>query len=305
MKIVIVGFGVQGKKRAIVAGKNCVAIVDPYEKGAHFKNIFEVPLDLFDAAMVCTPDSKKNEIIFYLLDNKKHILVEKPLLDSKHIKLTDIIKLSKIKNVTCYTAYNHRFEPHFINFKKFLENEEIGKPYYIRLFYGNGTARLVKESEWRDNEGGVLYDLASHLLDTYMFWFGKKNLINLKSFMGNKFENKSHDHILFGADSSPRLSAEISMISWRNQFFADFYFEHGSIHIDSLCKWGPSKLTFRKRKFPSGKPKEIVKVITKNDPTWENEFKYFKKLCEKRMNNISNDIWIQKQLKNLSKELQK
>ena len=34
------------------------------------------------------------------------------------------------------------------------------------MFYGNGTARLVRDSAWRDQGAGVLPDLGSHLLDT-------------------------------------------------------------------------------------------------------------------------------------------
>ena len=47
---------------------------------------------------------------------------------------------------------------------------------------------------------------------------------------------------------------------WRNTFKCDLIFEKGSIHVDSLCKWGP-KFTIRHRKFPSGKPREINKTL--------------------------------------------
>ena len=119
--------------------------------------------------------------------------------------------------------------------------------------------------------------------------------------MDNRFENKSHDHIVFGFHGSPKLTAEISMISWRNHFFADFYFENGSMHIDSLCKWGPSKFTYRKRVLPSGIPLQETMTLKRKDPTWLQEHNYFKNLCKKKNSNIDNDIWIQKQLKNLSK----
>ena len=173
MKFIIVGFGVQGKKRAKVAGKNCVAIVDPFEKKADYKSVFDVPLELFDAAMICTPDSQKNEIIIHLLKKNKHVLVEKPLLDDKKINLQHIKKLCERKKLTCYTAYNHRFEPHFINIKKILESKILGKIYYCHLFYGNGTARLVRKNKWRDKGLGVIQDLGPHLMDTILFWFKK------------------------------------------------------------------------------------------------------------------------------------
>ena len=47
-----------------------------------------------------------------------------------------------------------------------------GRIYRCRMFYGNGTARLVRDSAWRDQGAGVLPDLGSHLLDTARFWFG-------------------------------------------------------------------------------------------------------------------------------------
>ena len=47
----------------------------------------------------------------------------------------------------------------------------LGKVYHCRMFYGNGTARLVRDSAWRDKGAGVLPDLGSHLLDTINFWF--------------------------------------------------------------------------------------------------------------------------------------
>ena len=72
----------------------------------------------------------------------------------------------------CYTAYNHRFEPHFVRMRDLIASGELGTIYRCRMFYGNGTARLVRDSAWRDQGAGVLPDLGSHLLDTCRFWFG-------------------------------------------------------------------------------------------------------------------------------------
>ena len=39
-----------------------------------------------------------------------------------------------------------------------------------------------------------------------------------------------------------------------------------------------------------------------NDPTWSPEYEYFfKMLRERKKNNLSNDIWINKNLKNINK----
>jgi len=81
MRVVVVGLGVQGKKRTAVAGKDVVAIVDPSVVGASHKNIGDIPLADYDAALLCTPDGVKIDLLTYLLGNGKHALVEKPLLD--------------------------------------------------------------------------------------------------------------------------------------------------------------------------------------------------------------------------------
>src|SRR4051794_36261580 len=82
MKVIVVGLGVQGNKRLRVAGTDVVAVVDPVNPAATVKKVEQVPIDSYDAALVCTPDSVKIELLTYLLSSKKHVLVEKPLLHS-------------------------------------------------------------------------------------------------------------------------------------------------------------------------------------------------------------------------------
>ena len=73
----------------------------------------------------------------------------------------------------------------------------------------------------------------------------------------NKFENNSPDHaILISKNNGIFIELEMSLLSWRNTFSCQIIGEKGSIHIDSLCKWGPSTFLLRKRKFPSGIPFE-------------------------------------------------
>ena len=173
MRVVVVGLGVQGHKRRDVAGKECVATVDPVNPEAQYKRLEDVPLDSYDAALVCTPDEAKIALLTHLLSNKKHLLVEKPLFADEPAELLRLKQLAEKNRTVCYTAYNHRFEPHFVRMKELLESGRLGQIYCIRMFYGNGTARLVRDSAWRDQGAGVLPDLGSHLLDTALFWFGE------------------------------------------------------------------------------------------------------------------------------------
>ena len=79
MRVIVVGLGVQGVKRRKVAGRECVATVEIKDGEGDFSSIEEVPLDIFDAAILCLPDDQKLTTIRYLISKCKHVMVEKPL----------------------------------------------------------------------------------------------------------------------------------------------------------------------------------------------------------------------------------
>src|SRR4051812_45250179 len=172
MRVIVVGLGVQGHKRREFAGSDFVATVDPYNDKADYQRVEDVPLSSYDAALACIPDRPKIEVLTYLLSHGKHVLVEKPLWAESDGEIAKLEALARTTNAFCYTAYNHRFEPHFMRMRDLVRSGELGEIYRCRMFYGNGTARLVRESAWRDEGAGVLPDLGSHLLDTAKYWFG-------------------------------------------------------------------------------------------------------------------------------------
>ncbi len=292
MRVIVVGLGIQGKKRAAIAQADLVATVDPISPEADYKDIREISLESYDAALLCTPDEAKEEIIEYLLSHDKHVLVEKPLL----VTAQQAEKLSSLSSkAICYTAYNHRFEPHFVKMKEVLDSGRLGKIYSCRMFYGNGTARDVRNSPWRDKGNGVIKDLGSHLLDTILFWFGDDSR-SFSKLTEHCFENKAPDHATFHSEGTPYMQLEMTLLSWRNHFTCDIFAEFGSAHIESLCKWGPSHFILRNRTLPSGRPTEECVTLVQPDPTWELEYRYFKEICKKGSGNILNDIWIAKNL---------
>lgn len=299
MRTVVIGLGTQGKKRAKVAGTDLVATIDPVATGVDFRAIEHVPLDRYDAALVCTPDNAKPAILSYLLENQKHILVEKPLLGDATVSLAQLKALAERQKVACYTAYNHRFEPHIVRLKKILDAGWLGKIYRVKFFYGNGTARDVRNSAWRDSGMGVLSDIGSHLLDWTLFLFGPPDA-PARTWSADRCENRAYDHYQFGFPGKPAIDYEMSLLSWRNTFRLDLFAENGSVHVDGLCKWGPSTYTQRHRVLPSGRPTEESSTLICTDPTWEEEYRHFCKLCQSPATNLANDIWISSVLQGLA-----
>ena len=306
MRVIVVGLGVQGHKRQRFAGPDFVASVDINNKQAHYPDIRKVPPDSYDAALLCVPDSAKLELLEYLIGHGKHALVEKPLVADDEGALKKLEQQARAKNVVIYVAYNHRFEPHFVRMRDLVASGALGRIYRCRMFYGNGTARLVRNSDWRDQGAGVLDDLGSHVLDTARFWFGDIG-DEFSIVSADRFENRSPDHVVFAATrANPQLEFEMTLLSWRNHFTCDVFAENGSAHISSLCKWGPSEFTHRARILPSGRPPEQAVTLIQEDPTWALEYEHFKKLCdERRPTDLSNDIWLNRTLRGLGAEAAK
>jgi scyllo-inositol 2-dehydrogenase (NADP+) len=301
MRVIIVGYGVQGKKRLRIAGSEGVGFVDPVAPDAPWKDVREVPPEEYDAALVCTPDAPKIEILSHLLERGKHVLVEKPLHAACEDDLDRLELLARRSGAVCYTAYNHRFEPHYMRMRDLIQSGELGRIYRCRMFYGNGTARLVRNSAWRDQGAGVLPDLGSHLLDTARFWFGDiGDAFQLLSV--NRFENRAPDHVVIASETaSPKLELEMTLLSWRNHFTCDIFAEKGSAQIESLCKWGPTTFTKRTRILPSGRPTEDAITLVQDDPTWAAEYAHFKDLvARKSVTDLSSDRWLLRVLGKLS-----
>jgi predicted dehydrogenase len=305
LRVIVVGLGVQGYKRRKFAGADFVASVDPVNPEADFKAAQDVPLDRYDAVLACIPDAPKFELLSWFLSRGKHVLVEKPLWTERAEDIETLQKIAHDNRVVCYTAYNHRFEPHYVRMRDLIASGELGRIYSCRMFYGNGTARIVRESAWRDQGAGVLPDLGSHLLDTCHFWFGDI-ADDFRLAAVNRFENRSPDHVVIHSEKNhPRIELEMTMLMWRNHFTCDILAEKGTAHIESLCKWGPTSFRKRTRILPSGRPPEEEVTLVQDDPTWELEYAYFKNLCtRKALPDLSSDLWLWRTLNRLGVEAQ-
>src|SRR4029077_19523788 len=99
------------------------------------------------------------------------------------------------------------------------------------------------------------------------------------------------------------LELEMTLLNWRNHFTCDLFAENGSAHIQSLCKWGPSSFTFRRRVLPSGRPPEETITLAQDDPTWDIEYAHFKSLCAAgHQTDLSRDIRLNQMLRALGRD---
>jgi predicted dehydrogenase len=299
VRLVVAGLGVQGHKRVRFAGESVVATVDPVAPGATHTAIEQVPVADYDAAMLCVPDAAKPAVLGHLVRAGKHVLVEKPLIGPGALDLAALEREARERGVAVYAAYNHRFEPHLVRAGELLREGVIGAPHRVSMFYGNGTARDVRASPWRDEGLGVIGDLVPHLLDILEFTTGRPEG-PLEVWSAARHENAAPDHFLLGfPGASPVVTLEGSLLSWRNTFRLEVLGTQGSVHVDGLCKWGPSTLTVRERVLPSGKPPERRWTLEQADPTWAVEHEHFLALCADPRTDLDRDRWVDRVLREI------
>src|SRR5215470_4724682 len=104
MRVVVAGLGVQGHKRRKFAGTDYIASVDPVNPDADYKSLADVPLTNYDAVLACVPDSPKARLLNFCVDNRKHVLVEKPLWVEEESGISALEKRANEKGVIVYTA---------------------------------------------------------------------------------------------------------------------------------------------------------------------------------------------------------
>jgi scyllo-inositol 2-dehydrogenase (NADP+) len=290
MNYLIVGFGNIGHKRQAVLGKKCLATVDPDpSQKPDFAYSSEVPESLLKnvkAVVIATSRQPKLQLVEYWLQKGKHVLVEKPLIldQEKGGKLTQIAKQNK---VICYTAYNHRFEPNIARIKKLLTANTIGKLYHSQFIYGFGNIKQIINS-WRDSGYGNLDEIGCHQIDFAQYFFGYQPN-DFQSISLQKQESNIYDHSIF-ATKDKKVIITSSWTTWKNLFSIDIYGSKGSLHMNSLSKWGGSELLVRKRVYPAGIPQEKRYFTPGPDSTWEKDTQYFENMVNRRQTSLQSDL---------------
>ena len=299
MRYVVIGLGNIGVKRQALIGRRCVATVDPANSAADFRDLGEVPQDVFDAVILAVPNAVKVKLMRELLTQGKHVLVEKPVSFASVIEAEELENLAKRSGAVWYTSYNHRFEPLVMRLKQILDSGEIGTIYHARLVYGNGTARGCIGT-WRDEGLGVIEDLGCHLIDLVSYLLGYKKS-DFVLWAADAHECRAYDHgVLATPDST--IVMECALTMWKNTFTVDVFGSAGSVHLNGLCKWGQSDLVVRKRVLPSGVPKEQWETQAGPDTTWGADLKEFERRVEAGRTAFPSDLRISHSLESLRRQ---
>ncbi|HRH62161.1 MAG TPA: Gfo/Idh/MocA family oxidoreductase [Bacteroidia bacterium] len=206
IKFAIIGQGHIGKRHAEMVRRNSeaqlIAVCDTAPKENLGLTNLEVPFyssieDLLaagheiDVVSVCTPNGLHAKHSLLALENKMHVVCEKPMALHKADCEALIYKaLQMHKNLFC--VMQNRYSPPSVWIKDVIENKVIGDVFLVQLnCYWNRDDRYYKPGNWKGNnelDGGTLFTQFSHFIDIMYWLFG-----DIKDIQA-KFNDFTHKH---------------------------------------------------------------------------------------------------------------
>ena len=286
-RILIVGYGSAGKRYHKIIKKKFYPIelkifsLNKNNKDSIFlKNKSEIKNFHPQLSIICTPATKRVEIIKFLIELKSHLLIEKPLASNlKEAKR--ISNYLKKKNLIIKIGYNLRFLNSLNTLNNFIKSQKLGKIYFVDIFAGQNLLEWRKNSNYKNTVsakkqlgGGVLLEL-SHEIDYANWIFGDFSRIFCKIFKVSNLKIDVEDTAKFLLFSKKKYSINISIDFCRKNRIRKCYVtaENGNLIWDGL----KNKLLF----FNILKKKWInvsFKINTIND-TYFLQLKEMIKLC--------------------------
>lgn len=172
-----------------------------------FANIREAMQEDFDGFTVATPAETHYEIADYIIEHKKHVLVEKPLTltanDARRLK-----KHAEEKGVNLMVGHLLLFHPAIRKMKELIDGGKIGKFEYI---YSNrlnlGTVRT---------EENILWSFAPHDISIFQYLIGRFPL-EILSRGGTFIQPSIHDSSMTVLTYPDNIVGHI-FVSWLHPF---------------------------------------------------------------------------------------
>jgi UDP-N-acetyl-2-amino-2-deoxyglucuronate dehydrogenase len=188
IKFAVIGFGHIGKRHATIIhdfpGAELVAIVDIdplqqnhnlYPKNIPFFTSIQSLLESdtrIDVVCICTPNGLHVEYALLALDNKCHVVIEKPMGLSR-ASCERVVEKSLQVARHVFVVKQNRYSPPSKWLKQIVADGTLGDILMVQVnCYWNRDDRYYKKDGWKgtnDLDGGTLFTQFSHFIDI-MFW---------------------------------------------------------------------------------------------------------------------------------------
>jgi predicted dehydrogenase len=128
-----------------------------------------------DVVCVCTPNGSHSDISIDVLNNNKHVVIEKPIGLSKS-KCEKVIFNALQNQKQVFAVMQNRYSPPSEWLKEIIKTKKLGKIFIVQVnCYWNRDNRYYKKGGWKgtqDQDGGTLFTQFSHFIDIIYWLFG-------------------------------------------------------------------------------------------------------------------------------------
>jgi UDP-N-acetylglucosamine 3-dehydrogenase len=126
-----------------------------------------------DAVLIATPGNSHRLLAAAALDNRRHVLVEKPFA----LTVADaeaLVQKARDSSVVSMVGFNYRFHPLARQLKAIIERGAIGRPLAAFTTFMTSADQRTSITDYKrtpERGGGVFHDKAAHTLDLLRFVF--------------------------------------------------------------------------------------------------------------------------------------
>ncbi|HTR80702.1 MAG TPA: Gfo/Idh/MocA family oxidoreductase [Bacteroidota bacterium] len=191
-----------------------------------------------DAVDICVTTNAHKEISLICLDAKKDIFVEKPIA-RKYLEAVAIAEAAKKAKKKVMVGMNNRFRPDTMILRSFIENNDLGKVFYVKAGW---LKKLTDQNAWMGHKdksgGGVFLDLGIVMLDLALWMTGYPEVLRVNA--------SNYSHATPGVEDSAAVflfmknGATITIeVSWsfyieNELFYCNIYGDKGSAKLNPL-----------------------------------------------------------------------
>jgi predicted dehydrogenase len=217
-----------------------VALCDSDETKAGFvADKFQVPKVYYDiqnllkkeeldGIIICTPNGFHYPMALACLERNIPTLVEKPLALNESLTKR-LVEKAKEKKTPLLVGMNNRFRDDVVLINNFLQDNEIGTPFYIKAGWLKQWNRIPQQSWMTDPKmagGGVIMDMGLPLIDLALWLLNKPKIKNVRTLGYNvAYKKDVEDSALVVIETIDKVAIMVE-VSWCIHLEKDMHYFH-------------------------------------------------------------------------------
>ncbi len=187
VRVGLVGFGmagrvfhaplissVEGLELAAVVERTTNKAAERYPGITTYRSVEELLADAsIKLVVVATPNSTHFRIAMQALEAARNVVVDKPVALNAD-EITQLAGLAGGIGLQFFPFHNRRFDNDFLTIKKLIHEHTLGRLVHFESNFDRWRPGLSTRA-WKEetDEGGILYDLGTHIVDQALALFGQ------------------------------------------------------------------------------------------------------------------------------------